>query len=271
VTEEHRAVPVSPRHYVMLAPDYLTMVDKAPQRDFVVRTLAKRSAGNMTLMTADLVIAGVETRSQFPLANQYPLHFRKTYYPGRLNGDPEYEFKRHTLASQITDRLPPPIGATPNVFRSCLLPGTPYNRLSKLGVDPEDANVRIAQGLPLESMAGLWRLAEEAYDLLTLLQRAGFTHGDAELHNYIVCHAPLEILLVDFESALLKDEVPPEKWAARCAADLEPLLRHAIFLQCALGRQSSPLAVHALAEMDRLFKKPDRFRRQIEEQGQVNG
>ena len=255
----------------MLAHDYLTMVDKAPQRDFVVRTLAKRSAGNMTLMTADLVIAGVETRSQFPLATKYPLHFRKTYYPGRLNGDPEYEFKRHARASEITDRLPPPIGATPNVFRSCLLPGTPYNRLSKLGVDPEDANIRIAEELPLESTAGLWRLAEEAYDLLTMLQRRGFAHGDAELHNYIVCHAPLEILLVDFESALLKEEVSSEKWEARCALDLEPLLRQAIFLQCRLGRQTSPLALHAFASMDRLFKKPDRFRRQIDEQGQVNG
>lgn len=254
----------------MLARDYLPLIDRAPQRDFVVRTLAKRSAGNMTLMTADLVIAGVETRSQFPLATTYPLHFRKTYYPGRLHGDPAYEFKRHQRASEIVERLPAPIGFTPNVFRSCLLPGTPYHRLSKLGVEPEDANLRVAEGLSLEAAAGLWRLAEEAYALLTELQRGGLAHGDAELHNYIVCHAPLEVLLVDFESALLKEEIPPEQWETRCRLDLEPLLRHAIFLQCRLGRQSSPLAVHALSELDRLFKRPDRFRRQIDEQGQVN-
>ena len=175
--------------------------------------------------------------------------------------------KRHTRASEITDRLPAPIGHTPNVFRSCLLPGTPYNRLSKLGVDPEDANLRIAEELPLESAAGLWRLAEEAYALSTALQEGGLAHGDAELHNYIVCHAPLEILLVDFESALLKEELAPEKWEARCTLDLEPLLRHAVFLQCALGRQTSPLALRSLSAMDRLFKKPDRFRRQIDERG----
>ncbi len=45
----------------------------------------------------------------------------------------------------------------------------------------------------------------------------------------------------------------------RCRLDLEPLLRHATFLQCGLGRQASPLAVHAFAEMDRLFRSRTDF------------
>ena len=37
----------------------------------------------MPLMSADLVIASEDTRVRFAAARTYPLHFRKTYYPGR--------------------------------------------------------------------------------------------------------------------------------------------------------------------------------------------
>ena len=69
--------------------DYFAMIKRAPQQDFVVRTLAKRMAGPPPLMDGELVIAGQSTRERYPLAAVYPLHFRKTYYPGRLRGDPQ--------------------------------------------------------------------------------------------------------------------------------------------------------------------------------------
>ncbi len=69
----------------------------------------------------------------------------------------------------------------------------------------------------------------------------GLAHGDTELHNIIVCPAPLEPILVDFEAALRRDTAEPAVWEARCKRDLEPLLREAIYLQCALGRQPSQL------------------------------
>src|SRR5690606_10603611 len=97
---------------------------RAPREDFVVRTLAHKKAGQTTLMMGELVIAGAATRDQYALARKYPLHFRKTYYPGGMHGDPRAEFDLHQRASTVVP-VPPPIGATRETFRSCLLPGSP--------------------------------------------------------------------------------------------------------------------------------------------------
>jgi hypothetical protein len=266
--DDGRVVQVSPRHSVRLAREYVGLIERAPQQDYVVRTIARREANGLPLMSAELVIAGWETREKFPLAHTYPLHFRKTYSPARMHGDPAKEFEYHTLATKVI-RLPPPIGFSTQTYRSCLVPGRPYQRLSPFGGEPEESNMRVAQNLSLASAAGLWRLAESALAELTLLHDAGLAHGDAELHNFVVCPAPLEIVIVDFESVAEKSAVEPEVWGKRCNADLAPLLREAVFLQCALGRQEGPLAEQSLGAMKRLFKAPDRFRRAIEEQGDL--
>ena len=266
---DDRMVRVSPRHAVRLAREYLVLVERPPKRDYVVRTIVRREANGMPLMSAEIVVAGAATRSEYPLAATYPLHFRKTYSAARLHGDPAKEFESQGLASQLIG-VPPPIGFTSEVFRSCLVPGRPYNRLSPFGTEPEDSNMRTAQDLPLAAAAGLWRLAEQALLHLATLQRGGLAHGDAELHNFVVCPAPLELVLIDFEGAVRKEELDDAGWEARCAADLKPLLREAVFLQCALGRQEGALADLAWQRMDGLFRAPDRFRRAIEEHADLS-
>jgi hypothetical protein len=210
------------------------------------------------------VIAGEDTRASFALAEKYPLHFRKTYFPGRLHGDPALEFARHEEASRVLG-LPPPIGHTPTTFRACFLPGTPYQRLSPFPVDPEERNVSVAQKLELVAAIGLWRLLSDGFDALSRLHASGLAHGDAELHNFIVCAAPLELLLIDFEAAVRQHELTPEAWQARCTADLVPSLREAVFLQCRLGRQPGALADRAERELGKLFRSADRFRRTIDD------
>jgi hypothetical protein len=267
--DDDRVVPVSPRHAVRLAREYVGLVERAPRQDYLVRTITRREANGLELMSAEIVIAGRDTRDAFPLAATYPLHFRKTYTNARLHGDPAKEFEYHTRASEII-QLPPPIGFSPQVYRSCLVPGRPYNRISPFGVEPAESNMRVAQSLPLESAAGLWRLSEAALSELTALHGAGLAHGDAELHNFVVCPSPLEMIPIDFESAVPKATLDDKAWDERCAADLAPLLREAVFLQCALGRQEGPLAEKSFREMDRLFKAPDRFRRAIEQQSDLS-
>jgi hypothetical protein len=259
-----RPIQVSPRHHVALADDYLRMIDVAPREDFVVRNLARRKAGEMTLMMGDLVIAGAATRDQYELARAYPLHFRKTYYPGKLHGDPGTELELHRRASELVD-VPPPIGSTPNSFRSCFLPGTPLDRLSTLGTAPDESNVGLARELSLAAAAGLWTLAEEAFGLLTRMQRGGLTHGDAHLHNFIVCPSPLEVLPIDFEIGVLQDTVAPEVWEQRCQADRQHLSKLAIYLQCALGRQRGALANESMAALDRLVHPAATFQSVIDE------
>jgi hypothetical protein len=214
------------------------------------------------------VIAGVETRARHPLAVPYPLHFKKTYYPGQLYDDPQIEFDNYALASRITS-LPPPIGYTTNEFRCCLLPGMTYARLSPFGVDPPDRNLPLAEKLTMATAAGLWLLAEQAFARLLALQGGGLSHGDAELHNCIVCPAPLEVFLVDYGSSVHRTSVDAAAWEKRCAKDLEPILREVVFLQCALGRQAGSLAELSWDRMDRLLPSADRFKRVIERQAEV--
>jgi hypothetical protein len=261
--DDDRLVAVSPQHSVRLAREYVVLLERPPQNDYVVRTIARREANGMPLMTAEIVVAGWETRENHPLAATYPLHFRKTYSLARLSGDTAKEFENQTLASRILG-LPPPIGFSPRVFRSCLVPGRPYERLTPFGVEPEESNVRLAQKLPLAAAAGLWGFAEDALKDLSTLHDAGLAHGDVQLHNLIVCPSPLDLVLVDFETAVRREGLTEEAWEAQRAEDLTPLLREAVFLQCALGRQAGSLADRSVDAMGRLFRSPDTFRRAIE-------
>jgi hypothetical protein len=245
--------------------DYFAMIRRAPREDFVVRTLAKRMAGDEPLMVGELVIASDAVRKRFPLAATYPLHFRKTYAPGHLRGNTQTELERHTRASEVLG-IPPPIGRSGGTIRSCLLPGRPLDQVLPFGGEPETSNVRRAQELGLASAAGLWLLAERALLALEALHRAEMTHGDAQLHNFIVCQAPVDVVPIDFDMSVLKGSVAEATWAELCAEDLLPLLKAAVYLQCALGAQRGPLAELSLARMATLFPRSEPFRRAIEEQ-----
>jgi hypothetical protein len=260
--DDERLIAVSPQHSVRLARELVGLVERPQQNDYVVRTIARHEANGLPLMSAEIVVAGRETRERHPLSVTYPLHFRKTYFAARLQGDPAKEFASTSLASDILN-LPPPIGFAAQVFRSCLAPGRPYQRLSPFGVEPEESNIRLAEKVSLAAAAGLWAFAEGALNQLSALHDAGLAHGDAELHNVVVCPTPLGVVLVDFEAAVKRDEVDAAAWQARRDADVTPLLREAIYLQCALGRQQGPLADASWSALDRLVRSPDRFRREI--------
>lgn len=267
--EEQRWIAVSPRHRVRVASELFQLLDQPPQRDFVVHTIETREANGLPLMAAEIVIASAQTRTEFPAAAAYPLHFRKTYFAARLHGDPKVEYDAARKASELAD-LPPPIGHTAQVFRSCLLPGTPFRRLSPFQQDAEESNFRKARDLPLAAAAGLWRLLEEGRAQLEKLHAGGLAHGDPELQNFIVCPAPLEVILVDFETAVLRESVDEAAWKKRCQLDHAPLLREAIFLQVALGRQRGPLADESWAAAPALFRDGARLRRGIEQHASLN-
>ena len=261
-------IAVSPRHNVRLAQEYQHLILKPPGRDFVVRNLALRKVGDMPLMSAELVIAGTETRREYPATETYPLHFRKTYFPASLHGDPQVEFQRQMRASEWLT-VPPPIGWSPLSFRSCFLPGKPFNRISPFGIEPEEQNIQVALEQPLSTAAGLWHLLEAAYGQITTLHNAGFSHGDMELHNLIVCPSPLEVQLIDFENAKERNELNDAQWTKACDADLRLILREAVYLKCALGEQSGAMSEAAEARMESLFQNPNRFRRAILRQGSL--
>jgi hypothetical protein len=265
---EQMMVRVSPRHEVLLAPEYAQLITRAPEHDYVMRTITRREANGMPLMTAEMVIAGKDTLKEFALAAEYPMHFRKTYFPGRLHGDPSVEFENQRRASEILG-APPPIGWTKNTFRSCFVPGKPYSRLTPFGVEPVENNVFVAEELNLATAVGLWWLCQQAFDQLARLHDAGLVHGDMELHNIAVSPSPAEVVLIDFELARNKQDLPPADWEKFIRADFVELLKEAVYLQCALGRQLGPLADMAMERLGELFPSPGRFERRIRRQAAV--
>jgi serine/threonine protein kinase len=101
---------------------------------------------------------------------------------------------------------------------------------------------------------------------VSVLHKAGFVHGDLELHNMVVCTSPLQVHLIDFENAKERGETPEQDWKALCNKDLKLILKEAVYLQCALGEQAGPLAAASLDQIDSLFEHPNRFKRAIHRQ-----
>jgi hypothetical protein len=61
----------------------------------------------------------------------------------------------------------------------------------------------------------------------------------------------------------------PDAWSARRQADLDPLLRLAILIQCGLGAQTGELADRSRERVGSLFKDPDKFLRAIDKQADL--
>ena len=90
-----------------------------------------------------------------------------------------------------------------------------------------------------------------------------------ELHNIAVSPSPVEVVLIDFELAKRKGDITPAEWDKLVEADFTELLKEAVYLQCALGRQPGPLADTAMDRIGRLFPSPGCFERRIRRQAAV--
>ena len=71
-------VPVSPLHSIELAEGLRHLLERPKEKDFPLYTIARKTAADgRELVHSELVIAGKKTRSAFPLADAYPVHFLK--------------------------------------------------------------------------------------------------------------------------------------------------------------------------------------------------
>ena len=256
-------VALSPLHRVELAEACAPLLKKPSEKDFTLHTVALKSAPDgRPLVHSELVIAGRATRERFPAAREFPVHFLKSYHPWSLHGDPAVEFARTSIAASLLGS-PPPVGHDANSFRTTFIPGRPLSRLLPFyAVEPDARALGLARGMDLAALAGLWRLLEAAFDALVRLHAGGLAHGDAELHNVIVCPAPLGVFWIDYEAASLRRETDADDWPARETRDRRELLRAAACVQGALGRQEGTLAEAVVAGLDggSLFRDPAPFR-----------
>ena len=255
MTQDNALIPLSPFHSIEVAEGLRYLLKEPREKDFSLRSIARKEGPDgRELVQMQLVFAGRQTRNAHPLAKRYPIHFVKSYHPWSFHGDPKVEFENHQAAAAILG-APEPIGYDTNTIRSSFLPGKPLSRLSPFtNVEPQESCLGIAQQTDPAALIGLWKLAEDAFAQIQKLHEKNFFHRDLELHNLIVCTAPIQVFLIDFESAVRDFQGPQEEREELRLKDLAELLRLAIYLQSGLGRQEGPLADAALAAMPKLFR-----------------
>lgn len=255
MTSENASIPLSAFHRIEVAESLRYLLEEPREKDFSLRSIARKEGPDgRELVQMQLVVAGRETRVAYPLAARYPIHFVKAYHPWSFHGDPKVEFENHRAAAAILG-APEPIGYDANSIRSSFLPGKPLSRLSPFtDVEPQERCLGIARQADSASLIGLWKLAEEAYRQVRALHAKKFFHRDLELHNLIVCTAPVRLFLIDFESAEREFRGTAAEREELRAKDLAELFRLAIYLQSGLGRQEGELAEASLAALPQLFR-----------------
>lgn len=265
-SQENARIPVSPLHSIEIAEGLRHLIRSPQDKDFPMATIAtKTGPDGRDLVSSHLVIAGKKTREAFPLAQEYPAHFLKLYYPWTFHRDPKIEYDNTLAASEILGS-PSPIGWDTNSFRAAFIPGKSLSRLSPFtNVEPDSRCLGIAAETSPGALIGLWHLAEQVFEQVGCLHRSGFFHRDLELHNVIVCTAPIRAFLIDFESSTQAFEGSEEEREALRYRDLSELYRLAIFLQSGLGRQEGALAEESQAALPRLFKNHSTFAARLDE------
>jgi len=270
VAEPHKKsigtrVSLSPLHTIELAEGLSHLLVKPPEKDFPLYSISRKTAPDgRELVHSELVIAGKRTRAANPLADRYPVHFLKSYHPWSFHGNPRIEFENNQAAAQILG-TPEPIGFDNNSFRAPFIPGKPLSKLSPFtNIEPPHRCLGIAQETEPAALIGLWRLLEEVFEQIEKLHSERFCHGDLELHNIVVCSAPIQTFLVDFEGSERAFSGPDKTWGQRRSSDLFEVLRLAVYLQCGLGRQQGALAWKSLEDLPKLFEDASTFSARLE-------
>jgi len=256
MSSDNAPIPLSPFHSIEVAESFRYLLDRPREKDFSLRSIARKEGPDgRELVQMQLVIAGRQTLAAHPLAARYPIHFVKSYHPWSFHGDPKVEFENHRTAAEILG-APEPIGYDANTIRSAFLPGRPLSRLSPFtNVEPQESCLGIAQQTDPAVLIGLWKLAEEAFAQIEKMHAKNFFHRDLELHNLIVCTAPIRVFLIDFESAERDFHGTEAEREELRFNDLVELFRLAIYLQSGLGHQEGPLAEASLAALPKLFRE----------------
>ena len=251
-------IALSKVHKIELNQNLKTILKNPRNKDFLVHNImTKRSPNGEPLITTELVIAGKVTRTQFPNAKKYPLHFVKRYGPTSFHSDPKIEYDNSCLVAEIL-KNPMPIGFNSNTFRNAYIPGIPYEKISPFGIEPIERNLDIAQNVPLATQIALWQLMEDGYKQIKKLHKNGYIHGDLEKHNLIVCKQPIGLFLIDFESVKCLDCCDNRELEIR--KDLQVIFSEAIFIQSILGKQRSALGKASVKALDWLFEDPEPFK-----------
>lgn len=259
-------VKLSDLHSIELADAYLHLLDNPQRSDYTLHRIYQKEVNGTPLKQAELVIAGSQTREAIPLTREFPVHFKKSYFPQSLFTDPKVEYESTAEAARLLG-MPGPLGYEAAAFRNTFIPGRPWDRLSPFGVTPEDRNFQLARDMPGAQLIGLWYLLEQVYAQIKTLHAQRFLHGDLQTHNVIVCSSPIRAFLIDFEVSVVKFEGDDATWEKRRLEDLREFLKEAVYVQSALGRQEGELSAESLELLPKLFKDANSVAKRLKEIG----
>jgi hypothetical protein len=259
-------VKLSALHSIELAEAYQHLLKQPQQKDYTLHNIYLKEVNGTPLKQAELVIAGAQTREAIPLAAEFPVHFKKSYFPQSFFTDPQVEFESTAQAAKILE-MPGPIGYERTVFRNSFIPGKPWNRHSPFGITPEDRNFQVARSVPESQLIGLWVLLEQVYAQIKKLHAKRFLHGDLQTHNVIVCSSPIRPFIIDYEVSVVEFTGSDEEWEKRRLEDLREFLREAVFVQSVLGRQEGELSAESLELLPKLFENPKSVLKRLKEIG----
>ena len=259
-------VSLSPLHRIDIAEQVHYLIERPQENDFPLHTIMRKNAPDgRELLRAELVLAGRKTREAHPGAWSYPIHFLKTYHPLSFHTDPKVEFENARIASEILG-TPPPIGHGEHELRLPFFPGKSLSRFSPFtDIEPPERCLGIARETEPALLIGLWRLAEAAFQQLERLHARKFLHGDLELHNIVVCTAPISVFLIDLETSTPAFEGDEATWEKKRFADRKALLELSVYVQAGLGQQKGPLAEAAREAIPKLFRSPETFFARLEQ------
>jgi hypothetical protein len=272
-------------HFKALKSHHAGIIQDPPFQDTLVSVIYRDMQEDRPAVTGALVIAGTQTRHNFPNTNKEPLHFVKIYHPGaRTNTQTEYDRTAKVAASTKLSCFPTPLGAkcmhhSPfgiddnqvlqiqptdelNTYRSKVIPGVTLSVISPLPKGhylPDSISEEMLATSNKASSASLhklWDGLEAAYADMKELHAAGCVHCDGHRHNLLFVNqgATLKPCFIDYETARFKEDMEEEEWKRRVDDDFDDLYREAIVLQhTQLGPQTSDLGINSRHQEAELF------------------
>lgn len=260
-------LPQSPKALDGLQAAYGEFVATPPREDITLLSVYENldASGSRPLVLGELVLAGRKTRLTVPETQRYPIHFKKTYFPG-ASGNPKDELK---LTKQAADLLggfsPKAIGADNFSIRTSIVPGVAWAAISPLckghNFVSGSRKESLGQGLHLlregkrtPALLSYWKTLEAINTAIDRLHKK-CVHGDLHRNNILMVpqKGGFEPVIIDFETLQDLRGLDKEEASELKADDKQELWMECAALQLVIGKQPTKLGKEAWVKREELL------------------
>jgi hypothetical protein len=226
------------------------LFQQPPPDDVLLQTIYETP-----FVRGDIVMAGRKTREKFPLTQQYPIHFKKTYLekmagwesPTALEHRQTEMVWQHFEECGEPGRVPKGLGNTPETFRSELIQAKTLGSLSPVHNcnDPEELARQIAairgNGMNIKQ---LWDGAEALREAMSTMHNGGMLHKDAHRENLMVSFDKAGTPtphIIDFETLEEDARFGTNEWLRATWEDCRHLIEEATLIRMCAAPGEIPI------------------------------